>query len=70
MELLGYFSQWVQDNCPVDSQGVAGLFFSTDSRLLSSRYSQGVAGLFFSTGSRLLSSKFTGSRWVILLNGF
>ena len=88
-EPLGYFSQWVQDNCPIDEQGVAGLFFSTDSRLLSSRYSQGVAGLSFSTGSRLLSvdsqgvaglffsagsrllfSRFTGSRWVILLNGF
>ena len=69
-EPLGYSSQWVQDNCPADSQGVAGLFFSTDSRLLSSRYSQGVVGLFFSTGSRLLSSRFTGSRRVILLSGF
>ena len=69
-EPLGYSSQSVQDNCPVDSQGVAGLFFSTDSKLLSSRYLLGVAGLFFSTGSRLLSSRFTGSRRVILLSGF
>ena len=57
-ESLGYSPQRVLDYCPVDSQGVAGLFFSTGSRLLSSRYSQGVAGLFFSTGSRLLSSRF------------
>ena len=69
-ESLGYSSQRVLVNCPVDSQEVAGLFFPTVSRLLSSRYSQGVAVLFFSTGSRLLSSRFTGSRWVILLNGF
>ena len=69
-ESLGYSSQRVPDYCPVDSEGVAGLFFSTGSRLMSSRYSQGVAGIFFSTGSRLLSSRFTGSRWVILLNGF
>ena len=39
-EPMGYFSQWVQDNCPVDEQGVAGLFFSTGCRLLSSRYPQ------------------------------
>ena len=69
-ESLGYSSQRVLVNCPVDSQEVAGLFFPTGSRLLSSRYSQGVAVLFFSTGSRLLSSRFTGSRWVIFLNGF
>ena len=69
-ESLGYSVRLVQDNCQVDSQGVAGLFFSTDSRLLSSRDSQGVVGFFFSTGSRLLPSRFTGSRWVILLNGF
>ena len=69
-ESLGYSSQLVLVNCPVDSQEVAGLFFPTGSRLLSSRYSQGVAVLFFSTGSRLLSSRFTGSRWVIFLNGF
>ena len=88
-ESLGYASQRVQDYCPVDSQGVAGLYFSTGSRLLFSRFmghaglffptgsrllssrdSQGVAGLFFSTGSRLLSSRFTGSPSVILLNGF
>ena len=49
-ESLGYSSRRVQDYCPVDSQGIAGLFFST--------------------GSRLLSSRFTGSRWVILPNGF
>ena len=49
-ESRGYSSQRVLDYCPVDSQGVAGLFFST--------------------GSRLLSSRFTGSRWVMLLNGF
>ena len=69
-ESLGYSSQRLPDYCQVDSQGVAGLFSSTGSRLMSSRYSQGVAGIFFSTGSRLLSSRFTGSRWVILLNGF
>ena len=107
-ESLGHSSQRVLDYCPLDSQGVAGLFFSTGPRLLSSRFSgsrwvillngfstivqyilreplgyssqrlpdycqvnsQGVAGLFFSTGSRLLSSRFTGSRSVILLNGF
>ena len=69
-ESLGYSSQRVLDNCPVDSQEVAGLFFSAGSRLLFSSYSQGVARLFFSTGSRLLSSRFTGSRWVIFLNGF
>ena len=107
-ESLGFFSQRILDYCRVDSQGAAGLFFSTGSRLLSSRFtgsrrvillsgfqtivqqihreslgyssqrvldycqvdSQGVAGLFCSTGSRLLSSRFTGSRWVILLNGF
>ena len=68
-ESLGYSSQRVLDYCPVDSQGVAGLFFSTGSRLLSSRFS-GSRWLFFSTGSRLLSSRFSGSRWVILLNGF
>ena len=89
-ESLGYSSKRVPDYCQVDSQGVAGLFFSkcsrilssrysqgvagiffsTDSRLLSSRDSQGVVGFFFSTGSRLLPSRFTGSRWVIFLNGF
>ena len=107
-ESLGYSSQRVPDYCPVGSQGVAGSFFSTGSRLLSNRftgsrwvillngstaivqqilreslgyssqrvldycpvYSQGAAGLFFSTASRLLSSRFSGSRWVILLNGF
>ena len=69
-ESLGYSSQRVQDYCPVDSQGVAVSFFSTGSRLMSSRYSQGVAVSFFSTGSRLLSCRFTGSRWIILLNGF
>ena len=69
-ESLGYSSQRLPDYCQVDSQGVAGLFSSTGSRLMSSRYSQGVAGIFFSTGSKLLSSRFTGSRWVILLNGF
>ena len=40
------------------------LFFSTGSRLLSSRYSQGVAGLFFSKASSLLPSRFSGSRWL------
>ena len=69
-ESLGYSSQRVPDYCPVDSEGFAGSFFSTGSRLMPSRYSQGFAGIFFSTGSRLLSSRFTGSRWVILLNGF
>ena len=107
-ESLGHSSQRVLDYCPLDSQGVAGLFFSTGSRILFSRFtesrwvihlngfqtivqqilrdslghssqrvldycpgdSQGVVGLFFSTGSRLLSSRFTGSRCVILLNGF
>ena len=127
-ESPGYSSQRVLDYCSVDSLGVAGLFFSTGSRLLYSRLSgsrwvillngfytivqqiftgsrcvillngfqtivqqihreslgyssqrvldycqvdsQGVAGLFGSTGSRLLSSRFTGSRWIILLNGF
>ena len=69
-ESLGYSSQQVLDYCPIDLPGVAGLFFSTGSRLFSSRYSQGVVGFFFSTDSRLLSSRFTGSRWVILLNGF
>ena len=39
-ELLGYSSQLVLDYCPVDSQGIAGFFFSTGSRLLSSRYPQ------------------------------
>ena len=68
-ESLGYSSQRVPDYCPVGSQGVAGSFFSTGSRLLSTRFT-GVAGLFFSTGPRLLSSRFSGSRWVILLNGF
>ena len=68
-ESLGYSSQRVPDYCPVYSEEFAGSFFSTGSRLMSSRYSQGVAGIFFSTGSRLLSSRFTGSRWVILLNG-
>ena len=68
-ESLGYSFQLVPDYCPVDSQGVAGLFFSKGSRILSSRYSQGVAGIFFSTGSRLLSSRLSGSRCVILLNG-
>ena len=37
-ELLGYSSQRVLDYCQVDSQGVAGLFFPTGSRLLSSRF--------------------------------
>ena len=37
-ESLGFSSQRVLDCCPVDSQGVAGLFFSTGSRLLSSRF--------------------------------
>ena len=69
-ESLGYFSQRVLDYCPVDihreslgysSQRVLD-YFPVDS--------QGVAGLFFSTGSRLLSSRFSGSRSVILLNGF
>ena len=69
-EPLGYSSQRLPDYCQVDFQGVAGLFSSTGSRLMSSRYSQGVAWIFFSTGSRLLSCRFTGSRWVILLNGF
>ena len=55
-ESLGYASQRVQDYCPVDSQGVAGLYFSTGSRLLFSRF-MGHAGLFFPTGSRLLSSR-------------
>ena len=68
-ESLGYSSQRLPDYCQVDSQGVVGLFSSTGSRLMSSKYSQGVAGIFFSTGSKLLSSRFTGSRWVILLNG-
>ena len=36
------------------------LFFSTGSRLLSSRYSKGVAGLLFSTCSRQLSSRYSG----------
>ena len=35
------------------------LFFSTGSRLLSSRYSKGVAGLLFSTCSRQLSSRYS-----------
>ena len=69
-ESLGYSSQRVLDYCQVDSQGVAGLFSSTGSRRMSTRYSQGVAGIFFSTGSRLLSCRYTGSRWVILLNRF
>ena len=69
-ESLGYSSQRVLDFCQVDSQGVAGLFSSTGSRRMSTRYSQGVAGIFFSTRPRLLSCRFTGSRWVILLDGF
>ena len=69
-ESLGYSSQRVLDYCPVDIHRKS-LGYSSQRVLVYCQVdSQGVAGLFFSTGSRLLSSRFTGSRWVILLNGF
>ena len=69
-ESLGYSSQRILDYCPVDIHRESLGYSSQRVLDYCPVDSQGVAGLFFSAGSRLLFSRFTGSRWVILLNGF
>ena len=69
-ESPGYSSQRVLDYCSVDSLGVAGLFFSTGSRLLYSRLSGSRWVILLNGFYTIVQQIFTGSRCVILLNGF